>query len=247
MQSLAAYQEMVKSAISTMNIPLAPSGLYDPVRYIITLGGKRIRPCLVLMAASVAGGNPKDAIGAAMGIELFHNFSLLHDDLMDDAPLRRGQATVHEKWNADTAILSGDVMLVQAWQQVCNSPSEVLADVLKIFGKTAVEVCEGQQFDMDFESRTDVKKSEYLEMIRLKTAVLLGCSLWIGARIGGASTSECDALYHFGMELGISFQLQDDLLDTYGDPKKFGKTTGGDIIQDKKTFLLINALELAEG
>jgi geranylgeranyl diphosphate synthase type II len=237
---------MVLDGLQHLGIPPQPAGLYEPIRYILNLGGKRLRPILALMACEARGKDPAAAIPAAMAVELFHNFSLLHDDIMDEAPLRRGQKTVHEKWSSNTAILSGDVMLVKAYEQIAKMPSERLGDALKSFNKMAVEVCEGQQLDMDFEQRMDVQSSEYLRMIELKTAVLLGCSLELGSYCAGAEPEQADALRQFGTQMGVAFQLMDDYLDSFGDPEKFGKQVGGDIIQNKKTYLLIQALEKAE-
>lgn len=228
------------------SIPAHPARLYDPVRYTMTLGGKRMRPILVLMGAGLFTDDVKPALHAAIGIELFHNFTLLHDDIMDKAPLRRGKETVYAKWNPDIAILSGDAMYTQAFRQVALSPAHILPHVLDIFTRTALEVCEGQQLDMDFESRADVSIPEYIRMIELKTAVLLAGALEIGALCGGAYATEAHKLYEFGKHVGIAFQLQDDILDVYGDPVKFGKQVGGDIVSNKKTFLLISALERAD-
>jgi geranylgeranyl diphosphate synthase type II len=233
---------LLERALAERPLPAEPAGLYAPVRYILDLGGKRLRPALALMAADAVGGRAEDALGAALAVEWFHNFSLLHDDIMDDADLRRGRDTVHVRWSVNQAILSGDVMLVQAYQHLASGPQAVLAPSLERFSRTAVEVCEGQQLDMDFERRDDVTLEAYLAMIRLKTAVLLGCSLELGALAGGASRERAAALYAFGEALGLAFQLRDDLLDTYGDPARFGKTVGGDIRQDKKTFLMLHAL-----
>ncbi|MFM2136453.1 MAG: hypothetical protein RL021_1853 [Bacteroidota bacterium] len=214
---------------------------------MLALGGKRMRPALLLMANELFGGREEEAMPAALGIEVFHNFTLLHDDIMDKAPLRRGQATVHTKWNPDIAILSGDTMFVRSCQLVLQTPERCRYQVMDDFFRTAAEVCEGQQLDMDFETRSTVTIPEYIEMIGLKTAVLLGSALRIGSLIGGASAKDANHLYSFGKSLGISFQLHDDLLDAFGDPEKFGKQVGGDIIANKKTFLLLSALETATG
>ncbi len=246
MKNLEKLQSLLVGAMDKLDIPQQPADLYEPVRYILSLGGKRLRPALVLMACDMFGGDVEAAVSPALAIEVFHNFTLMHDDIMDNAPLRRGKATVHERWGQNTAILSGDVMLVQAYQLISQVDDNVLRKVLDVFSKTAVGVCEGQQIDMDFEKRSTVQIDEYLEMIRLKTSVLLGGALKIGALIGGASTDEAELLYDFGEHLGIAFQLQDDILDVYGDPDKFGKQVGGDIIANKKTFLLIKATELAD-
>lgn len=224
-----------------------PSGLYMPVRYTLELGGKRIRPALVLMACNIFSDDVIPAVKPALGIEVFHNFTLLHDDIMDHANIRRGQPTVHKKWNENTAILSGDVMQIIAYQLVAEAPSPCLKSVLDLFSATAAEVCEGQQFDMEFEKRTEVAVEEYIEMIRLKTAVLLACSLKTGALIGGAGEEQAGLLYDFGINIGLAFQLKDDLLDVYGDEAVFGKKIGGDILCNKHTFLLIHAKKLASG
>lgn len=247
MKKLQDLQLAIYKAIDELAFPLQPATLYEPISYIMSLGGKRLRPALLLMACDLFGGEVDEAILPAMAIEVFHNFTLMHDDIMDNAPLRRGQATVHERWNPNVGILSGDVMLVQSYQLMMNVRDSLLRQILDIFNATAVGVCEGQQFDMEFEQRSDVSIDEYLEMIRLKTAVLLGAALKIGALIGGATIKDAGLLSKFGEHLGIAFQLQDDILDIYGDPEKFGKQVGGDIISNKKTYLLIKALELAAG
>ncbi|MCE7067636.1 polyprenyl synthetase family protein [Dyadobacter sp. CY326] len=222
-----------------------PTELYEPIRYIMALGGKRFRPLMTLLAASIYLEDWEKAIKPAMAVEVFHNFTLMHDDIMDQAPLRRGKPTVHEKWNANTAILSGDVMLIKAYDLLLDIPADKLRRVLERFNKTAAEVCEGQQLDMNFETRWDVTEEEYLGMIRLKTSVLLGFALELGGIIGGADEESISLLYAAGENMGIGFQLKDDLLDVYGDPSKFGKQVGGDIISNKKTFLLIEALSKA--
>ncbi len=224
-----------------------PDELYEPIRYLMSLNGKRFRPLLTLLSASIFDENWDGAIKPAMAIEIFHNFTLMHDDIMDNAPLRRGKATVHEKWNANTAILSGDVMLIKAYDHLLDIKPELLRSVLSRFNQTAAEVCEGQQLDMNFEMRWDVTEAEYIEMIRLKTSVLLGFALELGGIVGGANDEATQLLYTAGENMGIGFQLKDDLLDVYGDPEKFGKQVGGDIISNKKTFLLIEALAKAEG
>lgn len=225
----------------------SPAELYEPIRYIMALGGKRFRPLLTLLAASLYTDDWKKALKPAIAVEVFHNFTLMHDDIMDRAPLRRGKPTVHEKWNANTAILSGDVMLIRAYDLLIDTKQENLKLVLSRFNQTAAEVCEGQQLDMNFETRWNVTEEEYLDMIRLKTSVLLGFALELGGIIGGASPEATQLLYKAGESMGIGFQLKDDLLDVYGDPAKFGKQVGGDIIANKKTFLLIEALAKAEG
>lgn len=242
MHTTEQLQQILDTAIQNLRFPDQPRQLYDPITYIINLGGKRIRPLLVLMATELFGKDANDAIYAAMAIEVFHNFTLVHDDIMDNAPLRRGKATVHEKWSTNTAILSGDVMMVEANKNLAKVNPVFLKDVLDTFNATAQGVCEGQQLDMEFESRDDVSIDEYINMIRLKTAVLLGGALKLGAIIAGASEKDADLIYRFGENIGIAFQLQDDILDVYADPQKFGKQVGGDIIANKKTFLLLKAL-----
>lgn len=247
MTNIDKYREIVEKAILKLPKTKKPQGLYSPIDYILSLGGKRIRPALCLAGAALFNEAAVDqSIPSAVGLEIFHNFTLLHDDIMDKSPIRRNKPTVHEKWNDNTAILSGDAMLIQAYQHIAQSPLKSLQRVLNVFNQTAIEVCEGQQYDMDFETRTDVTESEYLEMIRLKTGVLLGASLKIGAIIGGATKQETEDIYDFGVGLGVCFQLQDDWLDVFGDQEKFGKPIGGDILNNKKTFLLINALNHLE-
>ncbi len=223
-----------------------PRLLYAPMDYIMSIGGKRLRPLLALMGCQMFGRSAEAALPAAMAVEVFHNFSLVHDDIMDEAPLRRGMLTVHEKYNANTAILSGDAMLIESYRFLCQSPADAsLPRLMHIFNQTALEVCEGQAADMDFETRDDVSLPEYLRMIEQKTAALIGGALALGAVIGGAGEEDTAHLDAFGRNIGIAFQIQDDLLDTFGDPEKFGKKTGGDIARNKKTFLLLNALEMA--
>ncbi|KQS25371.1 polyprenyl synthetase family protein [Dyadobacter sp. Leaf189] len=226
---------------------IGPAELYEPISYIMSLHGKRFRPLLTLLASSIYSEDVERSIRPAMAVEVFHNFTLMHDDIMDRAPLRRGKPTVHEKWNANTAILSGDVMLIRAYDLLLDIPKDQLRLVLARFNQTAAEVCEGQQLDMNFETRWNVTEEEYLEMIRLKTSVLLGFALELGGIIGGADDESVRLLYSAGENMGIGFQLKDDLLDVYGDPSKFGKQVGGDIISNKKTFLLIEALSKATG
>jgi geranylgeranyl diphosphate synthase type II len=241
-QLLALIQDF-----STQNpFPDAPAALYEPCAYILTLGGKRIRPALLLMGYEVFRDDVSAALPAAWAVELFHNFSLMHDDIMDAAPLRRGQPTVHTRWNTTTGILSGDVMLIFAYRFLSqiNNPA-VVVQLLHTFNRVATEVCEGQQLDVNFETRDDVHIPEYLRMIELKTAVLLGAALEMGAICAGAPPEDVQHLYHFGQKAGIAFQIQDDLLDTYGDPEKFGKQVGGDILQNKKTLLVLKTLEVA--
>lgn len=224
-----------------------PVNLYEPVDYILQLGGKRIRPLLTLMSVDAFGKDYQLGLHAALAIEVFHNFTLLHDDIMDDAPLRRGKATVHEKWDVNTAILSGDAMMILANQYLEVYEGDVYKKLMQLFQKTALEVCEGQQYDMDFENRNDVSIPEYIEMIRLKTSVLVAAALKMGAIIAKASDKDAEAMYQYGLNLGLAFQLQDDYLDAFGDPETFGKQVGGDIIENKKTFLYLKALENLEG
>lgn len=247
MLSFKEIQEKIEREIGRLEFDCPPKSLYEPITYILSLGGKRIRPALVLMAYNLYREDVEKAIRPAIGLEVFHNFTLLHDDLMDQADKRRNKPTVHKVWNANTAILSGDAMLIAAYQLIGETAPEHLKEVLDLFTRTALEICGGQQYDMEFESRMDVSEEEYLEMIRLKTAVLLACSLKTGAILGGASREDAENLYRFGINIGLAFQLQDDLLDVYGDTRTFGKNIGGDILCNKKTFLLINALRRAEG
>ncbi|MFM2230519.1 MAG: hypothetical protein RL607_1777 [Bacteroidota bacterium] len=245
MQSLPQYQSLIADYFETLTVVKEPKNLYEPIQYILALGGKRIRPVLTLMATEVFGADCKKALAAATAVEVFHNFSLVHDDIMDDAPLRRGNETVHEKWNINTGILSGDAMLILAYQHFEEYEPEVFRDLAKLFSKTAIEVCEGQQYDVDFETRDDVSLEEYLKMIEYKTAVLVGAALKMGAIVAKTSEENGNLIYDFGRNLGIAFQLQDDYLDAFGDPEVFGKQVGGDIIENKKTFLYLKALEFA--
>ncbi|MBC8464359.1 MAG: polyprenyl synthetase family protein [Bacteroidetes bacterium] len=247
MKSIQELQIVVENELTGLSYPESPADLYAPIDYVLTLGGKRMRPILLLLAHQLFDENIAHAIKPALGIEIFHNFTLLHDDIMDDAPLRRGQQTVHEKWNPNVAILSGDTMLVQAYQMIAETPANVLKKALDVFIQTATEVCEGQQYDMYFEMRDDVAISEYIKMIEYKTAVLLAGSLKIGALTGGATEDEANHLYEFGRNIGIAFQLKDDLLDVFGDQDKFGKQVGGDILANKKTYLYLKSLSDAEG
>jgi geranylgeranyl diphosphate synthase type II len=247
MQSIDQLQKLLNKAIADKKYPDVPAELYAPINYLMSLGGKRMRPVMLLMACDLFNGSILKGLDPAIGIELFHNFTLVHDDIMDKAPLRRGNPTVHAKWNENIAILAGDTMLVEAYRQVMQVENGILREVLDIFNDTAEGVCQGQQIDMNFEQIDQVTVDKYIDMIRLKTAVLLAASLKIGALIGGAEPEHADLLYQFGENLGIAFQLQDDILDVYGDAEKFGKQIGGDIISNKKTFLLIKTLEIAEG
>ena len=233
---------MVDDAIASMPLEREPQGLYAPIRYVLSLGGKRIRPVLMLMAYNLYHDDVKPCLMPAIGLETFHNFTLLHDDLMDRAEVRRGKACVHRKWDDNTAILSGDNMLVLAFKYMTQCDEAKMPAIMRIFAETATEIDEGQQYDIDFETRNDVTEAEYIEMIRLKTSVLLACALQIGATLAGASEQDAQSLYQYGECLGLAFQLQDDYLDVYGDPAVFGKKIGGDILCDKKTFMLINAL-----
>ncbi|MFM6954414.1 MAG: polyprenyl synthetase family protein [Sphingobacteriaceae bacterium] len=247
MHTIEELQAVLAEAVNAKTYPQQPAELYEPISYLLAMSGKRMRPVLLLMGCELFNGDIKKAIDPALAVEVFHNFTLMHDDIMDKAPLRRGKQTVHEKWNVNIAILSGDVMLVQGYILLLNSLEEkLLRPVLRVFNETAVSVCEGQQFDMNFEIQSNVSLPDYIEMIRLKTAVLLGGSLKIGALIAGASTAESDLLEGFGEDLGIAFQIQDDILDVYGNPDKFGKQLAGDILANKKTYLLIKAQELAK-
>lgn len=245
MNFVSAYQAQFLAYLQQQDNHQEPLGLYEPIRYIMQLGGKRLRPILVLMAADAYGVKPEKALPAALAIEVFHNFTLIHDDIMDAAPLRRGKPTVHKKWNLNTGILAGDAMLIQAYQQFENYDPTLCKPLLQLFSKTALEVCEGQQYDVEFEDREDVKISEYLHMIEYKTAVLVAAALQMGALIAGAEEEDQQHIYHFGLHLGIAFQLQDDYLDTFGDEASFGKKIGGDIAENKKTYLYLKSLELA--
>lgn len=246
MHTLPALLDAISDYAVAHSFPATPPELYQPCSYMLTLGGKRLRPAILLMGYELFRDEIEQALPAAWAVELFHNFTLMHDDIMDAAPLRRGQPTVHTRWNTTTAILSGDVMLIQAYQHLARiGQAETVLSLLKTFNRVATEVCEGQQMDINFETRTDVSIAEYMRMIELKTAVLLGGALEMGAICAGASTEDAEHLYHFGRLAGIAFQIQDDLLDTYGDPAKFGKQVGGDILQNKKTLLVLKTLETA--
>ena len=240
---ISKYSDALVAHLANKVTLKEPASLYEPIDYILTLGGKRLRPVLTLMSADFFGGNYKQALDASLAVEMFHNFSLVHDDIMDNAPLRRGHQTVHEKWDVNTGILSGDAMLILAYQLFETYRPEVFMQLAVLFSKTALEVCEGQQYDVDFETRNDVTISEYIKMIEYKTAVLIGASLQMGAIIAEASQSCQEKIYAFGKNLGIAFQLQDDYLDAFGDPLTFGKQVGGDIIANKKTFLYLTALQ----
>ncbi len=239
--------EKINEYIKNLPLEKEPRGLYEPIRYILSLGGKRIRPVLMMMAYELWCDDSEKILPLAVALETFHNFTLLHDDVMDHADVRRGMPTVHKKWDENTAILSGDNMLVLAFRWMQQCPADKMPAVLKVFTDTAIEIDEGQQYDVDFESRDDVREEEYIEMIRLKTSVLLACAVKIGAIMAGAPEEDVENLYKFGEAIGLSFQLQDDYLDVYGDPKVFGKAIGGDITSNKKTYMLINAFNKAEG
>ena len=247
MHSEKHFRSLIEDELKRMTIEGYPSRLYDPIRYMIGMGGKRLRPALLLMTHELFNGKAEDVIQPALGIEVFHNFTLLHDDIMDKAPLRRSFETVHKKWNPDIAILSGDTMFVKSCQLMMNVKKDFLSPVLDVFFKTAVAVCEGQQMDMDFESEENISIADYIHMITLKTASLLGCASYIGALCAGSSEADANHMYEFAKNLGIAFQLNDDILDAYGDPEKTGKQTGGDILANKKTFLLITALQKSSG
>lgn len=240
-------EDTLNEMFSNLEFTAEPARLYDPLRYMINIGGKRIRPRLCLLAYSLFKDSfTEEILQPATAIEVFHSFTLIHDDIMDKADMRRGEPTVAKKWDGNTAILSGDVMCIDSYRRIAKSPAAVLPQVLELFNTTAAQVCEGQQYDMDFETRTDVTEEEYIEMIRLKTSVLLACALKIGAILAGAPSADADNLYKFGEQMGLAFQLQDDYLDVYGDPAVFGKAIGGDILCNKKTYMLINAFNRAD-
>lgn len=246
MLTATEIQEKVNAYIASLPYERKPKSLYDPIEYVLAAGGKRIRPSFVLMAYNLFHDDVDRILPVATALETYHNYTLLHDDLMDKADMRRGRPTVHKKWDDNTAILSGDTMLVLAYEHLAECDTKYLKPALDLFTETALEVSEGQQFDMEFETRNDVAEEEYIEMIRLKTSVLLACALKMGAVVAGASDADANALYAFGEKVGLAFQLQDDLLDVYGDPKVFGKAIGGDITSNKKTFMLINAFNRAD-
>lgn len=242
MRTIPQYTDLFTSYLEKRIVAQEPLNLYEPIIYILNLGGKRLRPVLTLMAAELFDTSYEKALDAALAVEVFHNFSLVHDDIMDDAPLRRGEETVHEKWDINTGILSGDAMLINAYQLFENYEGDTFRELAKLFTTTAIRVCEGQQYDVDFETRDDVTLAEYLKMIEYKTAVLVGASLKMGGIVAGAPLGCCSNIYEFGRDLGIAFQLQDDYLDVFGDPSSFGKQVGGDIIENKKTFLYLTAI-----
>lgn len=245
MHTAEEITRLVNEYIDNLAYDRKPFSLYEPIQYVLSIGGKRIRPTLMLLAYELWKDDSETILPTATALETYHNYTLLHDDLMDNAPVRRGQPTVHTKWNANTAILSGDSMLVLAFQRMMDCHAELLRPIMELFAVTALEIGEGQQYDMEFESRMNVREEEYIEMIRLKTSVLLACALKMGALQAGASAADADNLYQFGEKIGLAFQLQDDYLDVYGDPKVFGKAIGGDILAGKKTYMLINALNRA--
>jgi geranylgeranyl diphosphate synthase type II len=245
MHSIQQYQEFVLEYLKAQHCDKEPKNLYEPIHYILDLGGKRMRPVLTLMSAEIFDSEYSNALPAALAVEVFHNFSLVHDDIMDDAPLRRGNVTVHEKWDINTGILSGDAMLILAYQYFEHYEPIIFRELAKLFSKTALEVCEGQQWDVDFETRSDVTIPEYLKMIEYKTAVLVAAAMKMGAIVAQTSIENGDLIYDFGLNLGLAFQLQDDYLDAFGDPATFGKQVGGDIIENKKTYLYLKAIEFA--
>ena len=245
MTPIQDLQLLLDEAFSRIQLPAGPADLYDPINYTLGLGGKRLRPLLVLASCQMFGGEINEAINPAIGIELFHNFTLLHDDIMDQAPLRRGKETVYKKWNPNVAILAGDTMFALANKYMLRTRPQAISQVMELFNQTAIEVCEGQQYDMDYEHQANVSIADYIEMIRLKTAVLLAASLKTGAIIAGAGVADCNYIYQFGIHIGLAFQLKDDLLDVYGVQEKFGKVSGGDIIAGKKTYLYLKALEMS--
>ncbi|MCF8322705.1 MAG: polyprenyl synthetase family protein [Flavobacterium sp.] len=245
MRTISEYQDLISRHFESIKYQKEPNNLYEPIRYILSLGGKRLRPVLTLMATEVFDVDCQKALAAAKAVEVFHNFSLIHDDIMDDAPLRRGNETVHEKWNINTGILSGDAMLILAYQYFEAYEPKIFQELAKLFSKTALEVCEGQQYDVDFETRDDVTIPEYLKMIEYKTAVLVAAAMKMGAIVAETTEVNKNLIYDFGLNLGLAFQLQDDYLDAFGNPETFGKQVGGDIIENKKTYLYLKAMEFA--
>ena len=245
MRTISEYQDLISRHFESLKYQKEPNNLYEPIRYILSLGGKRLRPVLTLMATEVFDVDCQKALAAATAVEVFHNFSLIHDDIMDDAPLRRGNETVHEKWNINTGILSGDAMLILAYQYFEAYEPKIFQELAKLFSKTALEVCEGQQYDVDFETRDDVTIPEYLKMIEYKTAVLVAAAMKMGAIVAETTEENKNLIYDFGLNLGLAFQLQDDYLDAFGNPETFGKQVGGDIIENKKTYLYLKAMEYA--
>ena len=245
--TIAELTEIVNRALDDINYPKVPQGLYEPIAYVLSMGGKRLRPVLLLLVNNMFDGDTHEALKVALALETYHNYTLMHDDLMDNADMRRGKPVVHKRWDANTAILSGDTMLVLAYKHLLEAKTPRIHEIAGLFTKTAIEIGEGQQYDMNFENRLDVSESEYLEMIRLKTGVFIACAAKMGAILGGADDDTAEKFYRLGETVGLAFQLQDDFLDVYGDPAVFGKKIGGDITSNKKTFLLIKALETAVG
>lgn len=245
--TIAELTEIVNRALDAINYPKVPQGLYEPIAYVLSMGGKRLRPVLLLLVNNMFDGDTHEALKVALALETYHNYTLMHDDLMDNADMRRGKPVVHKRWDANTAILSGDTMLVLAYKHLLEAKTPRIHEIAGLFTKTAIEIGEGQQYDMNFENRLDVSESEYLEMIRLKTGVFIACAAKMGAILGGADDDTAEKFYRLGETVGLAFQLQDDFLDVYGDPAVFGKKIGGDITSNKKTFLLIKALETAVG
>lgn len=245
MQDLKSFTSFIEKEIEKFSFPSSPENLYEPLRYFLKIGGKRMRPILTLLGGLAFDCEAHKTKDAALAVEFFHNFSLIHDDIMDEAPIRRGTSTIHEKWDQNIAILSGDVLLVKAYQILSSYDAKTFKQLMDLFNKTAIEVCEGQQLDMDFETRKEVKIEEYIEMIRLKTSVLLGCALEMGAIVANANPKDKELIYDFGVNIGVAFQIQDDILDLYADPEKFGKQVGGDILANKKTLLMLKAFEMS--
>lgn len=245
-QHIGVLQHLIHQRVSNLELPKQPEQLYSPIVYFLGLGGKRLRPVMCLLSAEMFGKGVDDAMGPAIAVELFHNFTLLHDDIMDEAPLRRGKPTVHEYFNTNVAILSGDALMVLAYEQLLTAPAKQLPLLLKELNKVALEVCEGQQYDMDFQNRSLITTEEYMRMIRLKTSVLLGSAMKMGALVAGASADDQNRVYDFGLFTGLAFQVQDDLLDVFGDPEKFGKKAGGDILANKNTYLRVKAMDIAD-
>ncbi|MDO5664651.1 MAG: polyprenyl synthetase family protein [Bacteroidia bacterium] len=243
--SVDFLSKKIEEAVQNTSFDLKPKSLFDPISYALSVGGKRVRPLLTLLTTNMFGKDVDKSLKPAIGIEIFHNFTLLHDDLMDKSDMRRGMPTVHKKWDANTAILSGDAMMIEAYKYVTSVTSDILPEIIELFSTNTMKVLQGQQFDMDFEKRLDVTEAEYIEMITLKTAVLLACSLKMGAVLANAPSRDAELLYNYGINIGLAFQLKDDLLDVYGDPKTFGKNIGGDIVNNKKTYLLIKALKMS--
>lgn len=243
----ADFTSLVNKALENIAYPQTPEGLYEPISYVLSMGGKRLRPVLLLLVNEMFGGEVNEALKVAIALETYHNYTLMHDDLMDNADMRRGKIVVHKRWNENTAILSGDTMLVLAYQHLLDAKTDKIHEIAELFTRTAIEIGEGQQYDMNFEKRLDVSESEYIEMIRLKTGVFIACAAKMGAILGGADSTTAEKLYKLGETIGLAFQLQDDYLDVYGDTKVFGKKIGGDITSNKKTYLLIKALETAQG